>query len=168
MFSSAITSKSAARVVRDPRAPWGSNLTAARAAMRASDNTSPFEQEAKAEVEFDDNGNETSPPLPLPRRRQALASSLLAAAAAASAAATVISPDPALAAFQPPGFKKDLKKGARRRQPLPEEAFSAGPEGLKFYDFKVGMGPEATLGDRVVVHYEARWKGEEGEEGVRG
>ena len=32
---------------------------------------------------------------------------------------------------------------------MPVEAFSDGPEGLKFYDFKVGTGPEAALGDSV-------------------
>ena len=159
MFSSAVASS--ARLVPASRQAWGNNSTAARAHIRASDDrSSPID---KAEVDHLTDGTSTKPPPLLPSsprgRRQALAAAL--AAAAASAPSFLVPAAPALAAFQPPGFKKDLKKGARRRGPLPPEAFSAGPEGLKYYDFKVGTGPEATLGDRVVVHYEARWNGEE-------
>lgn len=46
-----------------------------------------------------------------------------------------------------------------RKKKIPESEFKEGPEGLKYYDIKVGGGPEATLGERVVVHYEARWRG---------
>eukprot|EP00884_Botryococcus_braunii_P020563 jgi/Botrbrau1/7190/Bobra.0300s0020.1 len=55
-----------------------------------------------------------------------------------------------------PGFKKDLSP---RKRKIPESEFTDGPEGLKYYDIKVGGGPEAKLGERVVVHYEARWRG---------
>lgn len=151
MISSAIPSCGTARLVPASRRALGNNSVAARARIRASSDQSPPPID---EAEVDETSTKAPPP-PLLPRRQALAAALAAAAAAASSA-----PSPALAAFQPPGFKKDLKKGARRRGPLPAEAFSQGPEGLKYYDFKVGTGPEATLGDRVVVHYEARWKGE--------
>ena len=149
MFSSVIVPSATALLVPVPRQARGTNSAAARALVRASKKNDPT---IEAEVDLFDG--ETSPPPPV-LRRQALAALTLAASAPAFA-----SPAPALAAFQPPGFKKDLTKGAKRRGPLPAEAFSQGPEGLKFHDFKVGTGPEATLGDRVVVHYEARWKGE--------
>ena len=54
-------------------------------------------------------------------------------------------------------FNKDLKKGRRRK--VPESEFKEGPQGLKYYDTVVGGGALAKEGDRVVVHYEARWKG---------
>ena len=147
MICSDLAPSCTARLVLVRRPSRGNNSIAVRAQHRASDATT-----TNAEVE-------TLQPLP-PSRRRALASALAAAASAASlsTAPYFIQPSPA-AAFQPPGFKKDLRKGARRRGPLPAEAFSEGPEGLKYYDFKVGTGPEAKLGDRVVVHYEARWKG---------
>jgi len=39
---------------------------------------------------------------------------------------------------------------------VPESAFVDGPRGLRLADLKVGSGPEAVVGDRVVVHYEAK------------
>lgn len=54
-------------------------------------------------------------------------------------------------------FEKDMTKARRVR--LPESAYQDIGEGLKSYDVKVGDGQEAKLGDRVAVHYEARWKG---------
>jgi FKBP-type peptidyl-prolyl cis-trans isomerase len=30
---------------------------------------------------------------------------------------------------------------------------------FRIYDVKIGEGPKASLGDRVVVHYECKWKG---------
>jgi len=164
MFSFALAPSGTERVLFAPRqARRGNTSAAARARnLRASSNDlPPLLSGDEAEVDADDA---PSPPSSLPRRRQALAAAALAAAAALSSAPL------ALAAFQPPGFKKNLAKGGGRRPKLPAEAFSQGPEGLKYYDFKVGTGPEATLGDRVVVHYEARWKGERkrGSEGVEG
>ncbi|EIE24440.1 FKBP-like protein [Coccomyxa subellipsoidea C-169] len=56
-----------------------------------------------------------------------------------------------------PGFKKDLKN--RRKLKIPESEFKEGPQGLKYYDVVEGKGALAREGERVVVHYEARWRG---------
>ena len=87
-----------------------------------------------------------SPPAAFPRRRALLA------------LAPLLAPTlPALAA--PPGFKKDLTKG-RRKPRLPDEAYEkVGDKGLLIHDEKVGTGRLVAVGDRVVVHYEARWRG---------
>ncbi|CAA6670033.1 unnamed protein product [Spirodela intermedia] len=46
-------------------------------------------------------------------------------------------------------------KGAK----IPEGDFTTLPNGLKYYDLKVGNGAEAVKGSRVAVHYVAKWKG---------
>lgn len=46
-------------------------------------------------------------------------------------------------------------KGAK----IPESEYKTLPNGLKYYDLKVGGGPEAVKGSRVAVHYVAKWKG---------
>lgn len=86
-------------------------------------------------------------PTPLPARRAAL---LAGVALLASKSATAM-----------PGFKKDLKnRSKKRREPLPLSAYEGDAgQGLKFHDYVVGPGQEAHQGDRVVVHYEARWRG---------
>ncbi|BDA42928.1 Peptidyl-prolyl cis-trans isomerase FKBP16-4, chloroplastic [Coccomyxa sp. Obi] len=56
-----------------------------------------------------------------------------------------------------PGFKKDLR--SKRRVKIPESEYKNGPEGLKYYDIVEGKGALAREGERVVVHYEARWRG---------
>ncbi|KAI3472004.1 hypothetical protein Pfo_028692 [Paulownia fortunei] len=77
--------------------------------------------------------------------RRALMGCLLAAAAgisfceAASAAST--------------------SRRALRGAKIPESEYTALPNGLKYYDLKVGGGPEAVKGSRVAVHYVAKWKG---------
>ncbi|KAF3441758.1 hypothetical protein FNV43_RR15673 [Rhamnella rubrinervis] len=48
---------------------------------------------------------------------------------------------------------------ALRGAKVPESEFTTLPNGLKYYDFKVGGGPEAVKGSRVAVHYVAKWKG---------
>ncbi|CAL1373042.1 unnamed protein product [Linum trigynum] len=48
---------------------------------------------------------------------------------------------------------------ALRGSKVPEEEFKTLPNGLKYYDLKVGGGPEAVKGSRVAVHYVAKWKG---------
>lgn len=112
------------------------------------------------------NNNTNSSSLSLQRRQLLVVSTSSWAAAAAAATAAAVSllllPEPPAAlAFQPPGFKKDLtKKGGRRRTAIPADSYKEGSRGLKYYDFVVGTGPLAAEGDRVVVHYEARWKGE--------
>jgi len=88
---------------------------------------------------------------PSPRTHTRTHTHTPAALAAAAAAA------PPQAAALPPGFKKDLTP--KRRQAIPETAFKEGPRGLKYADLKAGAGPEARQGDRVVVHYEAKWRG---------
>jgi FKBP-type peptidyl-prolyl cis-trans isomerase len=45
---------------------------------------------------------------------------------------------------------------SKRKLAVPDSDFRDGPDGLKIADLKVGAGPEAVLGDRVVVHYEAK------------
>ncbi|CAL5066680.1 unnamed protein product [Urochloa decumbens] len=42
---------------------------------------------------------------------------------------------------------------------IPESEFTTLPNGLKYYDIKVGSGAEAVKGSRVAVHYVAKWKG---------
>uniref|UniRef100_A0A1D1YS89 peptidylprolyl isomerase n=1 Tax=Anthurium amnicola TaxID=1678845 RepID=A0A1D1YS89_9ARAE len=46
-------------------------------------------------------------------------------------------------------------KGAK----IPESDYTTLPNGLKYYDLKVGSGAEAVKGSRVAVHYVAKWKG---------
>ncbi|KAK4768963.1 hypothetical protein SAY86_027113 [Trapa natans] len=48
---------------------------------------------------------------------------------------------------------------ALRASKIPEDEFTALPNGLKYYDLKVGGGAEAVKGSRVAVHYVAKWKG---------
>lgn len=48
---------------------------------------------------------------------------------------------------------------ALRGAKIPEEDFVTLPNGLKYYDLKVGGGAEAVKGSRVAVHYVAKWKG---------
>ncbi|GJP35898.1 hypothetical protein CLOM_g20441 [Closterium sp. NIES-68] len=74
-----------------------------------------------------------------------------AAVSAASAAALLSSTSGAEAA----STSRRANRGAR----IPEEEYTTLPSGLKIYDINVGTGPLAKLGDRVTVHYVARWKG---------
>ncbi|KAL7195721.1 hypothetical protein ACSBR1_035872 [Camellia fascicularis] len=48
---------------------------------------------------------------------------------------------------------------ALRGEKIPESDFKTLPNGLKYYDLKVGGGAEAVKGSRVAVHYVAKWKG---------
>ncbi|KAL3628412.1 hypothetical protein CASFOL_027458 [Castilleja foliolosa] len=50
-------------------------------------------------------------------------------------------------------------KRALRGAKIPESEFKSLPNGLKYYDLKVGNGLEAVKGSRVAVHYVAKWKG---------
>lgn len=50
-------------------------------------------------------------------------------------------------------------KRALRSQKVPEDEYTTLPNGLKYYDLKVGSGTEAVKGSRVAVHYVAKWKG---------
>lgn len=47
---------------------------------------------------------------------------------------------------------------ALRGAKIPESEFTTLPNGLKYYDLKVGGGPQAVKGSRVAVHYVAKWK----------
>ncbi|KAL9318943.1 hypothetical protein ACSQ67_015460 [Phaseolus vulgaris] len=47
-----------------------------------------------------------------------------------------------------------LLKGAK----IPESDYTTLPNGLKYYDLKVGNGAEAKKGSRVAIHYVAKWK----------
>ena len=74
------------------------------------------------------------------------------------AATDIITPLPATALTTSDlGFKKDLTN--KRRRTTPEELFTDGPQGLKYYDVVVGDGAEATLGSRVAVHFDCKWRG---------
>ena len=42
---------------------------------------------------------------------------------------------------------------------MPESEYKVGEGGVKYYDVTPGKGAEAKLGERVVVHFEAKWKG---------
>ncbi|KAL4427445.1 hypothetical protein ABPG77_000734 [Micractinium sp. CCAP 211/92] len=77
---------------------------------------------------------------------------LLGAATLAASSAACVHEAHAL-----PGFKKDLTN--KRKLKVPESEYTEGPDGLKYYDVVVGTGAEATEGRRVVVHFEAKWKG---------
>ncbi|KAK9127612.1 hypothetical protein Syun_016409 [Stephania yunnanensis] len=48
---------------------------------------------------------------------------------------------------------------ALRGEKIPESDFKVLPNGLKYYDLKVGSGLKAVKGSRVAVHYVAKWKG---------
>ncbi|XP_057426958.1 peptidyl-prolyl cis-trans isomerase FKBP16-4, chloroplastic [Lotus japonicus] len=48
---------------------------------------------------------------------------------------------------------------ALRGAKIPESDFTTLPNGLKYYDLKVGNGAEAVKGSRVAVHYVAKWRG---------
>ncbi|XP_058110166.1 peptidyl-prolyl cis-trans isomerase FKBP16-4, chloroplastic [Magnolia sinica] len=47
---------------------------------------------------------------------------------------------------------------ALRGAKIPETEYTTLPNGLKYYDLKVGGGPEAVKGSRVAVHYVAKWR----------
>ncbi|KAI3848260.1 hypothetical protein MKW92_023789 [Papaver armeniacum] len=47
---------------------------------------------------------------------------------------------------------------ALRGSKIPESEFTTLPNGLKYYDLKVGEGAKAVKGSRVAVHYVAKWK----------
>ncbi|XP_073151129.1 peptidyl-prolyl cis-trans isomerase FKBP16-4, chloroplastic isoform X1 [Henckelia pumila] len=48
---------------------------------------------------------------------------------------------------------------ALRGAKIPESDFTSLPNGLKYYDLKIGGGLKAVKGSRVAVHYVAKWKG---------
>ncbi|KAG0448306.1 hypothetical protein HPP92_027891 [Vanilla planifolia] len=48
---------------------------------------------------------------------------------------------------------------ALRGAKIPESEFTTLPNGLKYYDLKVGGGLKAVKGSRVAVHYVAKWRG---------
>ncbi|XP_059305941.1 peptidyl-prolyl cis-trans isomerase FKBP16-4, chloroplastic [Lycium barbarum] len=47
---------------------------------------------------------------------------------------------------------------ALRGAKIPESEYTTLPNGLKYYDLKVGTGAEAVKGSRVAVHYVAKWR----------
>ncbi|KAG4982229.1 hypothetical protein AAZX31_10G059900 [Glycine max] len=47
---------------------------------------------------------------------------------------------------------------ALRGAKIPESDYTTLPNGLKYYDLKVGNGAEAKKGSRVAIHYVAKWK----------
>ncbi|KAK1272903.1 hypothetical protein QJS04_geneDACA022426 [Acorus gramineus] len=47
---------------------------------------------------------------------------------------------------------------ALRGAKIPESEYTTLPNGLKYYDLKVGSGLKAIKGSRVAVHYVAKWK----------
>eukprot|EP00889_Picochlorum_renovo_P006074 jgi/Picre1/33104/NNA_008430.t1 len=62
-------------------------------------------------------------------------------------------------AAMPPGFKKDLTNKRRTRETVDPSLFKDGLNGLKYYDVIVGDGEEAREGSRVVVHFDAKYRG---------
>ncbi|PNH05901.1 Peptidyl-prolyl cis-trans isomerase FKBP16-4, chloroplastic [Tetrabaena socialis] len=77
-------------------------------------------------------------------------------AVALGAGGTGVLPASALSVGDPTNYKKEL---ARRRRKIPEEDFTDGPLGLKFYDIEEGGGAEVKVGARVAVHYDIKWRG---------
>ncbi|KAG0625170.1 hypothetical protein M758_2G033100 [Ceratodon purpureus] len=62
------------------------------------------------------------------------------------------------------GFGEDAEavsssRRALRSELVPESDYKTLPNGLKYYDVKVGGGKAAEKGSRVAVHYVAKWKG---------
>ncbi|KAI8477222.1 MAG: hypothetical protein J3K34DRAFT_398719 [Monoraphidium minutum] len=53
-------------------------------------------------------------------------------------------------------FKKDLTK---RRRKIPESEYTDGPQGLKYYDLVAGTGAEPTVGQRVAIHFDVKYRG---------
>ncbi|WMV44607.1 hypothetical protein MTR67_037992 [Solanum verrucosum] len=47
---------------------------------------------------------------------------------------------------------------ALRGAKIPESEYTTLPNGLKYYDLKVGAGAEAVKGSRVAIHYVAKWR----------
>ncbi|KAF3654098.1 hypothetical protein BC332_22814 [Capsicum chinense] len=47
---------------------------------------------------------------------------------------------------------------ALRGAKIPESEYKTLPNGLKYYDLKVGTGAEAVKGSRVAIHYVAKWR----------
>jgi hypothetical protein len=84
-------------------------------------------------------------------RRQVLNQLCIGLAAFSTANSAAVSPVSAL-----PGFKKDLT--SKRKTIIPLEAFKEGPQGLKYFDVIVGEGPEAKQGERIAVHFDAKYK----------
>lgn len=48
---------------------------------------------------------------------------------------------------------------ALKGEKVPESDYKTLPNGLKYYDLKVGGGAIASKGSRVAVHYVVKWKG---------
>ncbi|PIN08950.1 FKBP-type peptidyl-prolyl cis-trans isomerase [Handroanthus impetiginosus] len=61
--------------------------------------------------------------------------------------------------FSEAAIAVSTSRRALRGAKVPESEFTTLPNGLKYYDLKVGGGPEAVKGSRVAVHYVAKWKG---------
>ncbi|CAM8965203.1 unnamed protein product [Rhodiola kirilowii] len=51
-----------------------------------------------------------------------------------------------------------VSKRALRGAKIPETEYTTLPNGLKYYDLKVGNGPVAVKGSRVAIHYVAKWR----------
>lgn len=90
----------------------------------------------------------------IPNRRQAC---VQVAGIAAGAAALLDVPEALAVETANLGFKKDLNK--RRRVVVQDADYKDGPQGLRYYDFKVGSGQEAVPGERVAIHFDCRWRG---------
>eukprot|EP00899_Mesostigma_viride_P024425 jgi/Mesvir1/5167/Mv15305-RA.1 len=85
------------------------------------------------------------------RRGFAVNSALMAVAGLSAGSGLVNAP----VAQALPGFKKELKK----REKIPEEAYTTLPSGLKYYDVSIGTGAgPVERGQRITVHYDAKWK----------
>ncbi|PKA57061.1 Peptidyl-prolyl cis-trans isomerase FKBP16-4, chloroplastic [Apostasia shenzhenica] len=68
------------------------------------------------------------------------------------AAATGLNHYPAVEAIS-------TSRRALRGEKIPESDYTTLPNGLKYYDLKVGGGIKAVKGSRVAVHYVAKWRG---------
>ena len=77
-------------------------------------------------------------------RRLGLAALLLASLAAPDASQAL------------PGFKKDLNP--RRKDKFPRDVYTFSENGLGVYDVEIGTGKEIVVGDRVVVHFDCKFR----------
>ncbi|KAF8732049.1 hypothetical protein HU200_016005 [Digitaria exilis] len=110
------------------------------------------------------------PALPLPARRAARRPSFACRCSCSPDASTgasrrlfasFLAAAAAVGAGAPGGEAGAVSTSRRalRASKIPESEFTTLPNGLKYYDIKVGSGAEAVKGSRVAVHYVAKWKG---------
>ncbi|XP_031287417.1 peptidyl-prolyl cis-trans isomerase FKBP16-4, chloroplastic isoform X2 [Pistacia vera] len=103
--------------------------------------------------------------IPISRKRPSRTNSSVVLPSHCSLSSSNETEKPVTLSSQPAGiFVCDIAEAvstsrrALRGAKIPESEYKTLPNGLKYYDLKVGGGPEAKKGSRVAVHYVAKWK----------